>query len=149
MIHGQPGVPILWLTCIMAICLNSDFSSLALVTLPAEADGKKMLAATGKCQPSETGGLSMAIISDIEQQVFEALEQDKRTNKYAIEVIDENGLVTLKGKVYTEEDRKIADEIASRQRGVIKVIDEMEITKPDDGSKLMEHSEIINRAPNE
>ena len=91
----------------------------------------------------------MAIISDIEQQVFEALEQDKRTNKYAIEVINENGLVTLKGKVYTEEDRKIADEIASRQRGVIKVIDEMEITKPDDGSKLMEHSEIINRAPNE
>jgi hypothetical protein len=133
----------------MAICLNSDFSSLALVTLPAEADGKKMLAATGKCQPSETGGLSMTIISDIEQQVFEALEQDKRTNKYAIEVINENGLVTLKGKVYTEEDRKIADEIASRQRGVIKVIDEMEITKPDDGSKLMEHSEIINRAPNE
>lgn len=90
----------------------------------------------------------MAMISGIEQGVHEALEQDKRTSKYTIEVINQNGLITLKGEVHNEKDRKAAVEIASQQNGVIKVIDELEIIKLDKEPNLAKYQEIINRASN-
>jgi osmotically-inducible protein OsmY len=58
---------------------------------------------------------------DVQQRVAAALEEDERTADYAIEVIDENGLVTLKGQVGSAEDKRAAEEIAEAQEGVIGV----------------------------
>jgi osmotically-inducible protein OsmY len=65
--------------------------------------------------------------SEIAARVRAALAQDPRTAEYSIEVIDENGLVTLKGKVNSEEAGRAAEEIASIQEGVIEVVNDLEI----------------------
>ena len=64
----------------------------------------------------------MAIgVSDLRQRVEAALEKDERTADYVIEVIDQDGLITLKGKVGSDEHAQAAEEIAKAQEGVIDV----------------------------
>ncbi|MGC9347684.1 MAG: BON domain-containing protein, partial [Anaerolineae bacterium] len=60
-------------------------------------------------------------ISDVRKRVEAALEEDERTADYAIEVIDQDGLITLKGEVSSAEDKQAAEDIASAQEGVIAV----------------------------
>jgi osmotically-inducible protein OsmY len=59
--------------------------------------------------------------SEIRQHVEAALEEDERTADYAIEVIEQDGLVTLKGQVGSANDKQAAKEIAAAQEGVIDV----------------------------
>ncbi len=66
-------------------------------------------------------------MSAVAERVMEALANDPRTAQYAIEVIDENGLVTLRGSVASAEDAIRAEEIASAQTGVLDVVNELEI----------------------
>lgn len=66
-------------------------------------------------------------MSAVAERVIEALANDPRTAQYAIEVIDENGLVTLRGSVASEEDAIRAEEIASAQTGVLDVVNELEV----------------------
>lgn len=66
-------------------------------------------------------------LSEVAKRVSVALTEDERTVDYNIEVIDENGVVTLKGKVPSEEVAEIAQEIAEEQQGVITVVNAMEI----------------------
>jgi osmotically-inducible protein OsmY len=65
--------------------------------------------------------------SEIAARVRAALTQDSRTVDLSIEVIDENGLVTLSGEVDSEEASQAAEEIASIQEGVIEVVNDLEI----------------------
>ena len=66
-------------------------------------------------------------VSKVAKRVSAALEEDERTAKYKIEVIDQDGLVTLKGTVPSEEVVEAAVEIAREQEGVVDVVDAMEI----------------------
>ena len=59
--------------------------------------------------------------SDVQKRVEAALEEDERTADYAIEVVDQSGLITLKGKVGSAADKQAAEEIAEAQEGVIDV----------------------------
>jgi osmotically-inducible protein OsmY len=72
---------------------------------------------------------------DLQIQVSEALANDPRTAEAVIEVIVEQGLVTLQGTVKNEEIRRAAREIADAQPGVIEVIDDLAVVppRPDDG----------------
>ena len=64
--------------------------------------------------------------SEIAARVRAALTQDPRTAEYSIEVIEENGLVTLRGEVDSQEASQAAEEIARTQEGVIEVVNELE-----------------------
>jgi osmotically-inducible protein OsmY len=66
-------------------------------------------------------------MSDVAERVTEALASDSQTAEYPIEVIDEDGLVTLRGLVGGEEDLIRAEEIASAQAGVLDVINELKV----------------------
>jgi osmotically-inducible protein OsmY len=55
------------------------------------------------------------------------LADDARTSEFGIEVIDNNGLVTLKGTVDSEEASEAAEQIARQQEGVVSVVNDVEI----------------------
>ncbi len=71
----------------------------------------------------------MVEYSEIAARVRAALTEDPRTAGFSIEVIDENGIVTLRGEVDSEEANQAAEEIASMQEGVIEVVDDLEIER--------------------
>jgi osmotically-inducible protein OsmY len=67
------------------------------------------------------------ISEELTQSVTKALIQDKRTKDAPIEVINQNGILTLKGHVKNDKIRKAAENIAMQQPGVISVINELKI----------------------
>jgi osmotically-inducible protein OsmY len=56
------------------------------------------------------------------QQIERALKEDERTQPYPIEVIDNDGVVTLKGTVPTEEVKTVAEELAGAQEDTLDVV---------------------------
>lgn len=65
--------------------------------------------------------------SEVAERVNAALAEDERTVDYNIQVIDKNGLVTLKGDVPSVEVAAAAQEIAEEQEGVITAVNAMEV----------------------
>jgi osmotically-inducible protein OsmY/uncharacterized protein YrrD len=66
----------------------------------------------------------------IKTRVVHALLSDPRTSVAVIEVINEQGIVTLKGAVDSAEIREAAKEIAAGQSGVLSVVNALEV-EPD------------------
>ncbi|MAT43575.1 MAG: hypothetical protein CL609_14655 [Anaerolineaceae bacterium] len=64
---------------------------------------------------------------ELTRSVTKALVQDERTKEAAIEVINQNGILTLKGHVKNDKIRKAAENIAMQQPGVVSVINELRI----------------------
>lgn len=60
-------------------------------------------------------------------RVFAALASDPRTKEAAIEVANDRGIITLAGKVKSNEARQAAEEIARQQAGVVTVINELKV----------------------
>jgi osmotically-inducible protein OsmY len=67
----------------------------------------------------------------IQTRVAHALLSDPRTSISVIEVVNERGVVTLKGEVDSAEVREVAEEIAKEQPGVLSVVNALEV-KPDE-----------------
>jgi osmotically-inducible protein OsmY len=65
------------------------------------------------------------------QRVRTALQGDSRTRDAAIDVVDEGGTVTLTGTVLSDGVQHAAEEIAQKQKGVIQVINQVQV-EPDD-----------------
>jgi osmotically-inducible protein OsmY/sporulation protein YlmC with PRC-barrel domain len=63
--------------------------------------------------------------TDVALQVIAALATDPRTKQAVIEVIHDRGVVTLQGQVESVAARNAAAEIASQQRGVTTVVNEL------------------------
>jgi osmotically-inducible protein OsmY len=72
----------------------------------------------------------------VQTRVMNALLNDPRTNVAVIEVVNESGVVTLKGQVDSADVRKAAEEIASSQPGVLSVVNALEV-KPDDDTEWL------------
>ena len=64
--------------------------------------------------------------SSVRERVIQALQDDPRTQE-GIDVVNEQGLITLTGTVNSPEMRQAADEIARRQDGVITVINDLKV----------------------
>jgi osmotically-inducible protein OsmY len=66
---------------------------------------------------------------DITQQVRKAIIDDKSLSTYAhnVKVITQNGMVTLKGPVRSEEEKKTIEAKAAEVAGADKVTDQMDI----------------------
>ncbi len=63
----------------------------------------------------------MVLKSEVRKRVEAALSENDMTAEYAIEVIDEDGLVTLKGRVPSAEVKATAEELTEKQEGVVDV----------------------------
>jgi osmotically-inducible protein OsmY len=63
----------------------------------------------------------------VQQEVQTALMQDQLTGEYGIEVLDSNGVITLKGVVPSREVSERAEAIARDIAGVQGVINELEL----------------------
>ena len=66
------------------------------------------------------------------QEVEAALKNDSRTEDAVIDVIDDGGVVTLQGRVESEEVRTAAAAIAEAQKGVVEVINDLSVIEEDD-----------------
>lgn len=54
----------------------------------------------------------MTVISDVKKRVSKALAEDERTAEYTIDVVDDQGVVTLTGAVESEDVSAAATDIA-------------------------------------
>ena len=74
----------------------------------------------------------MTKIIQLAKQVMAALSEDPRTSDATIDVVDNNGIVTLVGTVNSEEVRQAAKEVAGKQEGVIEVIDDLQLEREEE-----------------
>jgi osmotically-inducible protein OsmY len=63
----------------------------------------------------------------LQLQVESALLQDRSTQDYGIEVMDSNGVITLRGMVPNRKVREQAEAIARGVAGVTSVINELDV----------------------
>lgn len=67
---------------------------------------------------------------NLAQNVISAIQRDPFMNNYEINVKTRNGLVTLTGTVDSYYEKAQADDIASRAKGVVNVINNLTVTNP-------------------
>jgi osmotically-inducible protein OsmY len=63
----------------------------------------------------------------LQLQVESALLQDRSTQDYGIEVLDSNGVITLRGMVPNRKVREQAEAVARGVAGVTSVINELDV----------------------
>ena len=56
---------------------------------------------------------------------------DERTRDFQVEVSENNGIVDLRGKVPSEEDRREVERMVESQAGVVKVINNLQLLEED------------------
>jgi osmotically-inducible protein OsmY len=64
---------------------------------------------------------------DLLKRIDEALLNDSRTKDTAIEIIDENSIITMRGSVPSRRISQAAEDIVSNQNGVVDVINALQI----------------------
>ena len=80
--------------------------------------------------------------ASIVEEITAALSTDPRTDVVVVGVINERGVVSLKGQVGDPNTREAAEEIARRQPGVVDVINELEV-KIDDATELLQFRAML------
>jgi len=68
-------------------------------------------------------------ITQLKDKVTENLLQDSRLEDYPIDVLNNNGIITLSGEVASRELAEAAEAIARQTQGVIAVMNEIVINK--------------------
>lgn len=66
-------------------------------------------------------------IYNLQHQIQAAFLDDPEMNDYGIEVLDSNGIVTLRGAVPTRAARDRAEELVRNMQGVTSVINEIDV----------------------
>lgn len=70
--------------------------------------------------------------SDLEKRLIEALAEITQVQGAAIAiVVEENGVVTLKGTAPSFRFREEAQRVAQAQEGVLEVVNDLEVVQPD------------------
>ncbi|HSL47091.1 MAG TPA: BON domain-containing protein [Anaerolineales bacterium] len=69
----------------------------------------------------------MNTMHDLQHQVQQVLMDDEDLQDYGIEVLDSNGVVTLRGTVRSVDDRERAEALVRNVAGVISVINEIDV----------------------
>jgi len=90
------------------------------------------------------------IDTQIRERIMSALKEDTRTAEASVEVVNQQGVVTLKGTVETEKTRQAAVEIASEPSEVFTVIDELAVAGGQEDGEWLEAPEAAvfdSRAP--
>jgi osmotically-inducible protein OsmY len=74
----------------------------------------------------------MTIRDPLNVRVAKALKNDERTKDAKLEIVSEQGIVTVSGYVDSNNERDAVHEIVAQQEGVIKVINETLIKGEDE-----------------
>lgn len=64
-------------------------------------------------------------------RVEEALAESPRTEDLIMDVVYENGIVTLTGTVPSHDAREAAEQVARQQEGVIEVVNDLAVKAPE------------------
>lgn len=88
----------------------------------------------------------MDMINDLIPRIEAALAEDPRTRDANFEVINQNGLITLKGRVKQPAVRDAALNITRQHESVIDVIGEIELAH-DEGIEIPANLQLINNRP--
>ncbi len=64
---------------------------------------------------------------DLQHKVQTALFEDPRTKDFAVEVLDTNGVVTLRGHVPSHDASGVIESIVRDVPGVVSVINELDV----------------------
>ena len=65
--------------------------------------------------------------TDLQTRVQRALMDDSRTKDYAVEVLDNNGVIILRGAVPSREASTAVEMVAKEVEGVVSVINETDV----------------------
>lgn len=65
--------------------------------------------------------------ADLQTRVQRALMDDSRTKEYAVEVLDNNGVIVLRGTVPSREASTAVEMVAREVDGVVSVINETDV----------------------
>jgi len=65
--------------------------------------------------------------TDLQTKVQRALMDDSRTKDYAVEVMDNNGVIILRGAVPSREASTAVEMVAKEVEGVVSVINETDV----------------------
>jgi osmotically-inducible protein OsmY len=65
--------------------------------------------------------------TDLQTRVQRALMDDSRTKEYAVEVLDNNGVIILRGAVPSREASTAVEMVAREVDGVVSVINETDV----------------------
>jgi osmotically-inducible protein OsmY len=65
--------------------------------------------------------------TDLQSRVQRALMDDSRTKDYAVEVMDNNGVIILRGSVPSREASTAVEMVAKEVEGVVSVINETDV----------------------
>ncbi len=65
--------------------------------------------------------------TDLQAKVQRALMDDSRTKEYAVEVLDNNGIIILRGAVPSREANTAVEMVAREVDGVVSVINETDV----------------------
>jgi osmotically-inducible protein OsmY len=66
-------------------------------------------------------------VYDLQHQIQAAFMNDRDVQDYDIEVLDSNGIITLRGTVPSQAARERAEAIARDMDGVMNVINELDV----------------------
>ena len=69
----------------------------------------------------------MRLYDNVTNNIHEALMNDYRTADAPIEVINQQGIITLAGEVDSFETAQAAEEIVSQQEGVFQVVNDLHV----------------------
>ena len=69
--------------------------------------------------------------TDLQTRVQRALMDDSRTKEYAVEVLDNNGVIILRGAVPSREASTAVEMVAKEVEGVVSVINETDVITND------------------
>lgn len=75
--------------------------------------------------------------SPLQAELSRILEGDKRTADSQIEVLDNNGVVTLTGNALSNEARLAAAEIAENHPGVLSIVNDLTVSDPEATSEMI------------
>jgi osmotically-inducible protein OsmY len=76
----------------------------------------------------------MKTMNTLQQRVEAALLDDPHTKESAIEVLNENGIITLSGIVSSHKTSEAAESIVKDFSGVVTVVNEIQVRKADGDS---------------
>jgi osmotically-inducible protein OsmY len=66
--------------------------------------------------------------TDLQTRVQRAIMDDSRTKDYAVEVMDNNGIIILRGAVPSREASTAVEMVAKEVEGVVSVINETDVS---------------------
>ena len=119
-----------WMTAALAVCLGAGCGALQLNAQQTAPDNTKVNQRDrSKAEPTADQGKNNTSDRDLMKKIRRSLMDDKSLSTYAhnVKIIAQDGKVTLKGPVRSEEEKRAVQQKASEVAGGGNVTDEMTV----------------------